>query len=482
MRLLTFEVVADEAVTVGGILNDASRDAILCEDTTPIGGYAAMGSSMGAAIDPLVTGFGVDLTDDGDVLRSPVVSVPIAIEDDDLGCSVDHKEVARTEREQVPARSLPDSVLLTYYDPERDFQTGQSRSDLIDRLATEEKIELPAVVTAGEARTLAERLLAQRWAQRDKLTLRLPPSFMTMLPGTTVGVPGSSNAWLVTRSTIDQMVSVVDLRPLWRSQTNIEADGGRALSAVDAVIGDVALALAELPDLMGRSGINPTLYLAASTASPTWKRLPVEIGGDALSFGTTTAKRKSVMGSASTALADGPTDGIDTTNSVEVELIDSTQWLVSCDDDALAAGVNLALIGDELIQFGNAEAVGTGRFRLTRLSRGRYSTEVATSTHATGDLFLLINPATLQPIGLPASARGAVVTVTCRTSESVSTASRLVDGRSLPTGVFIEGEKVVGSRVAGIPSPVGGATVDAEVRDAVSQILGALRTHGLIDT
>lgn len=117
MRLLTFEVVADEAVTVGGILNDASRDAILCEDTTPIGGYAAMGSSMGAAIDPLVTGFGVDLTDDGDVLRSPVVSVPIAIEDDDLGCSVDHKEVARTEREQVPARSLPDSVLLTYYDP-----------------------------------------------------------------------------------------------------------------------------------------------------------------------------------------------------------------------------------------------------------------------------------------------------------------------------------------------------------------------------
>jgi len=43
-------------------------------------------------------------------------------------------------------------------------------------------------------------------------------------------------------------------------------------------------------------------------------------------------------------------------------------------------------------------------------------------------------------------------------------------------------EVVVGSRVSAISSPEGGVTVDAEVRTAVSQILGALRMHGLIDT
>ena len=42
-------------------------------------------------------------------------------------------------------------------------------------------------------------------------------------------------------------------------------------------------------------------------------------------------------------------------------------------------------------------------------------------------------------------------------------------------------EVVVGSRGAAIASPSGGATIDAEVRTAVSQIPGALRTHGLID-
>jgi hypothetical protein len=43
------------------------------------------------------------------------------------------------------------------------------------------------------------------------------------------------------------------------------------------------------------------------------------------------------------------------------------------------------------------------------------------------------------------------------------------------------GQQVVGSRVAGIADPAGGATVDAEARGAVGQILAAMRLHGLIE-
>ena len=188
------------------------------------------------------------------------------------------------------------------------------------------------------------------------------------------------------------------------------------------------------------------------------------------------------MGSARTVLGDGESDEIDIVNSVEVQLVDPNQWMTSCDDAALAAGANLALVGDELIQFGDVEAIGAGRFRLTRLLRGRYATAWATSTHAGGDLFLLIERPALQRIDLPASAQGSVVTATCRVAGSPASATCLVDGRSLRSALFINGEQVLGSRVAAIASPSGGANVDAEVRTAVSQILGALRTHGLIDT
>jgi hypothetical protein len=50
-----------------------------------------------------------------------------------------------------------------------------------------------------------------------------------------------------------------------------------------------------------------------------------------------------------------------------VEQCDAGQWLVSCDDDALAAGANLAAIGSELFQFGDALPLGGGSFRLSRL-------------------------------------------------------------------------------------------------------------------
>jgi hypothetical protein len=276
-------------------------------------------------------------------------------------------------------------------------------------------------------------------------------------------------------------VAVAELRPQWRTQASIDGDAGRSLPDDDVVIGEVALALIELPDLTGRGGLTPTVHVAASAAAPAWKRLPVEISGSAFALGCRTARQKTIMGHAQTALADGPVDGIDEINSVEVELIDADQWLTSCDDAALAVGTNLALIADELFQFADAEPLAPGHFRLSRLLRGRYATELATAAHASGDLFALIDQASLQAVALPASARGSEVTAVCRTSANSTSVSRLVDGRSMPRGVFIRGEQVVGARQAAIATPAGGATVDAEGRASITQILAALRQHGLID-
>jgi hypothetical protein len=50
------------------------------------------------------------------------------------------------------------------------------------------------------------------------------------------------------------------------------------------------------------------------------------------------------------------------------------------------------------------------------------------------------------------------------------------------SSVIIGGDQVVGARAAAIDDVSGGATVDAEARTAISQILAALRQHGLIET
>ena len=52
----------------------------------------------------------------------------------------------------------------------------------------------------------------------------------------------------------------------------------------------------------------------------------------------------------------------------------------------------------------------------------------------------------------------------------------VLSGRTL----VLDGLQVVGARGAAISSPVGGATIDAEARTAVTAVLERLRTHGLI--
>ena len=47
--------------------------------------------------------------------------------------------------------------------------------------------------------------------------------------------------------------------------------------------------------------------------------------------------------------------------------------------------------------------------------------------------------------------------------------------------LVIGGQQVVGQRAPAVPSPSGGTVIDAEARNAVNQLIVALRSHGLIE-
>jgi hypothetical protein len=54
-------------------------------------------------------------------------------------------------------------------------------------------------------------------------------------------------------------------------------------------------------------------------------------------------------------------------------------------------------------------------------------------------------------------------------------------GRITCSGLSIGGKAVVGERLAEIATPSGGTIIDAEARAALSAVIAALKTHGLID-
>jgi hypothetical protein len=455
---LTFEVLADAAApAIAAVLGDASGGAIRYEDARTLGGYAAYGKSVSSAVEPLVTGFGIDLFDDGELLRGSIAE--IAIVDDELGNSADGEVAARIQREQLAARSLPATLRLSYYEPARDYQTGEARATIGDESGAEGQRDLPAVLTAEEAKTLVQNMLARSWAERDRLTLRLPPSRLGLEPGSKVEIDLSPRRWTVTQCTVEGMVVVAELRPATGAAAPIAGDAGRALAVNDAIEGPVTMALIDAAALAETTS-EPTVLLAASSATPGWRAKAVEARSGGQRIAARTARRKAVIGVTANVLPAADPTVVDDERTLDVTLVDPDQWLLSCDDQALDEGTNLALVGKELIQFGQADPVGPGEFRLSRLRRGLRGTAEAIGDHVAGELFVLIERDALKPIRL--SKWATEVSVTCgeRTAE-ITLANK-------PTP-------------AAIADPSGGTTSDKEARAAIAQMLSAMRQHGLIE-
>jgi hypothetical protein len=351
----------------------------------------------------------VELFDDGTVLRAADDGPSISIDENELGNSSGNSRQPRLHREQLPASAAPAALRLTYYDPARDYQTGEARAVAGEQGGVEAQRELPAVLGASDAKSLAQQMITRAWASRDRLTLRLPPKRLALQPGSELQLPFSPSLWTVEKTSIDGFVVVAELRPTSAVAAQIVGEPGRIVDSSDVVAGPLSLALLDIPNVLGLAATQPVLLIAASNATGGWKRRAVNVSFGGQTVATQTARRKSLLGTAATVLGAGGADLIDDRNSVEVMLIDTDQWLTSCDDDALAAGENLAVLGSELLQFGSATPLGGGRFRLTHLLRGRGGTEWACGDHAAGEAFCVIQASALTPISLPVSSIGALV-------------------------------------------------------------------------
>jgi hypothetical protein len=62
------------------------------------------------------------------------------------------------------------------------------------------------------------------------------------------------------------------------------------------------------------------------------------------------------------------------------------------------------------------------------------------------------------------------------------TGSAWSDGSLPAAALVIAGQQVVGPRLAEVPSPSGGTTIDAEARAAIDALIATLKSHGLIDS
>lgn len=409
---LTFEVTADAGpVAAGAVLGALTGGDIACPDATQmLDGFSAYGASVRAVAETLAGADGAWFASGGESLElssGSGASVPIRDAGVRAPGHASGQAGARSDRSIAAADTAPRTLTLAHYDPGRDYQIGVQRASRPGAGVREARLELPAVLDPGAAKTIAERALARLDAERERRSVALGWEALAIGPGARVTIDGVPGAWRVDRWALEAMVVTLDCVALSPATLAAEASGGRVLPAPDALLGTTIVEAFELPPLDASLGVAPRLAIAAAGTEPGWRSAALLVsidGGRWDSVGATALP--AVIGRLVSAPGPAPAGLEDRANLAEVELAHDGMTLADADAAAMDGGANLAMLGDELIQFASAEPLGANRWRLRGLWRGRRGTEAAIGTQAAGDRFVLIAADSLKTVDLAGAAPG----------------------------------------------------------------------------
>ena len=410
---LTFEVIADDGPVAIGAIAEAVGAGLVTAGSAGamLSGFSAYGDSARGVLEALAeiggqwfapVGGGLALRSDGVPDRT--------IADQGAGAG---KRGVRHARKLAAIESVPQLITLAHYDPARDYQIGLQRARRPGAGQRSTRIEVAAAIDASAAKAIAETALRRAEAGRETRRVALDWAALDLAPGAIVAIDGEPGRWRVTGWSLEAMVLTLDLVRLGGAVAATAASSGRVLASPDAAAGRTIVHAVELPALGDELLAAPRVLVAAAGTGAGWRRAAllysIDGGGRWIAAGSTAlpaaigtvAVPPRVAGSALRDLA----------GTIEVELAHDAMTLADADDAGLDAGANLALVGDELLQFGRAEPISPTRWRLSRLLRGRRGTEAAAGLQTIGDRFVLIEPEALVAIDLPLSAIGGQVAV-----------------------------------------------------------------------
>ncbi len=397
---LTFEVEADAQPVPAGDIAVALGALTGADPSMALAGFVAQGANLAGAVEALAQAAG-GWFGEGPALRCGPGDA-ITIEDSGVGGH------GRGNRSVASAARIPRTLSLSHYDPARDWQIGVQRAGGAGPMSRDLRIELPAAIDAGTARTLAEAALLRADIERTRRTVHLGWEALGIPPGSRVRIAGTPGLWRVDGWKFETMSVSLDCVALAPEVMPLAASGGRVLGAEDVAIGRTILHAFEIPPIDDTLVTAPRLAVAAAGSATGWRRaaLLLSLDGGAAWREIGGTRGVAVLGTIVTPPGPAAPQIEDRRNHVIVDLAHSAMLLDRADTAALDAGANLAMLGDELIQFGQADRIEGRRWRLSGLWRGRRGTERAIGSQRAGDRFVLLDAERIATLDLPPTAIG----------------------------------------------------------------------------
>lgn len=319
------------------------------------------------------------------------------------------------QEKRADSISIPRVLNLNYYDVDGGLSTDKQTSERADdrRSIADMSIQTTVLMNADEAARaihINHKVLIED--QKGELHFSLPDSFLSLTAANPIIVQyqGRSQRARISQCNIcdgyQEYICIRDRQSAYTS--NVEGiPAAPQTPPPSGVIGQTLIELLDIPTLRDvDDSIGLGYYVALTGLLPAWNGALVELSYDAGAnyIDSGSSSTQALLGETVSQLADHPQAYPDSVHSVVIRIDTPDGELEETDLTGLLNGQNLAIIGDELIQFANAEQDTSGNWTLSYLLRGRKDSDPV--HHSSGERFVLLDrpslafvPANITDIG-----------------------------------------------------------------------------------
>ena len=316
-------------------------------------------------------------------------------------------KIMHLERAQDSA--LPHRVNINYIDAFANYKVKNQYVTRSDRKGNRSlNIDLSVVSSEYEALRIATNALFSMWNYRNAYSFIVPITYVDLRPGDLINLDlhGVNHSIRITEIEIIKNLAIkihglsediALINTAITSHNSIISSEFKMEQHHSTAISKTKFEILDIPLLLHETDIKtPRVLIACCGEAKEWA------GCNVYCFDNATGKYieklsvqdSAVMGATLNKLELASPYLIDRKNTLLVNVISGDLHSISLDE--LLAGKNMAVIGNEIIQFQNAQLINQNQYLLSNLYRGLQGTEDQIDQHLNNDRFVLLDESVLS--------------------------------------------------------------------------------------
>lgn len=323
------------------------------------------------------------------------------------------------QSERADSVQIPQTLNLNYFDVEGGLATSlQSSQRIGDPRATgSQDLQTAVILNADEAaRVIKINHAVMVEDAKSQINFTVTDQYLALTVADCIFVPYDDKVYRCRITQIDMDDGQQALQMLQDRQSAVVSNIQGFPAAIptpppSVVVGPTLIQPIDI-HIISDNDDSLGCYLAIGASVDSWKGALIEVSldGGATYFNSFYNYIPSICGTLRTALGSHLAEYPDAVNTCSVVLLNPNDALEAASETQMLNGINLAIVGNEVVQFGNVDESGTpGTWTVGYWFRGRKGTTA--TAHAMGERFVVLDRNTLMFVPMQLAYVGRSLTV-----------------------------------------------------------------------